>query len=143
MVFGEFQWVELIYGFFGSFFGLLLALFTDNLIDKREEKRKINTVLEAIHTELKDTVGLIDDEDGEIMLISTFVWKSVTSSDFFSTILHEETEKCSLILRIYSGIDALMNLQEKYPTLVKERAAVIESILENFNQFDRIMKNKK
>ena len=145
MVFGEFQFVELIYGFLGSFFGLLLALLTDNFIAKREEKRKINTVLEAIHSELLGIADLIDDEENEeeVAMISTFVWKSVISSDFFSTVLHSEKEKCFAILKIYNGIHAFTNLQEKYSQEVGCMAQVKNCILESIKEFDIMMQETK
>jgi len=142
MIFGEFQWVELVYGFFGSFVGFLLALLTDNYIQKREERSKIATVLEAIESELRSTAALLseggDDDDG-LMFFSTFVWDSVTASDFFPTLLHEENEKCSLLIKVYSGFDTIKGVQEKYPDLTQEINFIKKQILEAIDEFCRLM----
>ncbi len=146
MIFGEFQWVELIYGFFGSFVGFLLAILTDNYFKKQDERGKIKTVLEAVETELKSTAELLDDDDDEqeqLMFFSTFVWQSITASDFFPTLLHEENEKCSLLIQIYTGLDTIRNVQEKFPDLVDETKGIRAQVLQGINEFCRLMDDGK
>lgn len=146
MIFGEFQWVELIYGFFGSFVGFLLAILTDNYFKKQEERGKIKTVLEAVESELKSTAMLLDSEDGEseqLMFFSTFVWESITASDFFSTLLHEEKEKCSLLIQIYTGLDTIRSVQEKFPDLVSETDGIRCQVLVGIGEFCALMESGK
>jgi len=146
MIFGEFQWVELIYGFFGSFVGFLLALLTDNYIKKHEEKSKIRTLLKTIHTECQSIYALLDEnKDGSnnVMLFSTFVWDSVTATDFFPTLLHEEQEKCALLIEIYSELNALKELQHNYSEYTDEINFIKNEVLSLIQQFELAMKNVK
>ena len=146
MTFGEFQWVELIYGLFGSFVGFLLALLTDNMIKKQEDRAKIATVLESIESELKSTAHFLsdgEDDADQLMFFCTFVWDSVTASDFFPTLLHEEHEKCSLLIQIYSGLDTVKTVQEKYPDLAGEITPIKQQILEGIDTFCKMMERSK
>lgn len=142
MSFGEFQWVELLYGFFGSFVGFLLALLTDNYIKKREEKSKIKTLLDAIQSECQNIYELIKSNlDGEdnLMFFSTFVWDSVTATDFFPTLLHEEREKCDILISIYSNLSALKELQNDYSTYAEEINHIKIEIVSLIESFEKAM----
>ena len=145
MLFGEFYWVEIVYALIGSFFGFVLALLMDNGIKKGEEKNKIQTVLATIKAELDAVKRMLESSgtDASVMIFSTYVWQSVSASDFFTTLLHKETEKCSLLIEIYSELDAIREIQEKYPDMTEAIAAAKADIILSIDKFNSLSEDKK
>lgn len=128
MSFGEFQWVEIVYGLIGSFVGLFLALFADGLIKKQEEMKKITTLIETIIQECKSVECQIKESWDKDMLFSTFIWDSITSTDFFPVLLHEEQETCRILIQVYSNLNALRELQNRGPEDVCDYEKTITKI---------------
>ncbi len=146
MTFGDFQWVELLYGFFGSFVGFLLALLTDSHLKKREETSKIKTLLKTIQAECQSIYALIKnniEHNDDLMLFSTFVWDSITSTDFFPTLLHQEQEKCNFLIAIYSELNVLKELQNNHPTYTQEINSIKIEILSLIENFENTMQSEK
>ena len=128
MVMGEFQWVEIIYSFFGSLAGFLLPIIAGAIWGKVAEKRRLATIRRAIKCELDDILcnlnGIVAVDSGDTdQLAATFemeciVWDSVKNSDIFIELIHEHNDEYLTLIKIYNRLVYLNRYEDKYDEIM-------------------------
>jgi hypothetical protein len=128
MVMGEFQWVEIIYSFFGSLAGFLLPILAGAVWGKVAEKRRLATIRRAIKCELDDILANLiniakEDDPTSEYLAATFemeciVWDSVKSSDIFIELIHKHNDEYLTLIKIYNHLVYLNKYEDKYDEIM-------------------------
>ena len=117
--FGEFQWVEIIYGIIGSFIGIFVPLFIEKLSARKQEKDGRNKLLSSLNRELASVKQLIDDyrkpeHQYDIFSFSTFVWQSIIAAGMLPDILADRNIQGELLIEIYSDLALLQELHDEF-----------------------------
>lgn len=144
--FGDFQWVEIIYGIIGSFIGIFVPLFIEKISARKQEKEARNKLLSSLNRELDSVKALIEEyrdpsHQYDIFSFSTFVWQSIISAGMLPDMLADKNIQAELLIEIYSDLALLQELHDEFCQCNNQEdlPMIYDSILQERNEvYDKI-----
>lgn len=119
MSFGEFQWVEIIYGMIGSFVGIVIPLWIDKSRARKQEKEARQKLIASLNRELDSVKEMIEEYEKpehayDTFSFTTFVWDSVISAGMLTDMLSDKAIEGTLLMEIYSDLALLKEYHDEF-----------------------------
>ena len=119
ITFGEFQWVEIIYGMIGSFVGIFIPLWIDKNRARKQDKEARQKLIASLNRELDSVKEMIEEyqkpeHEYDTFSFTTFVWDSVISAGMLTDMLSDKAIQGTLLMEIYSDLSLLREYHEEF-----------------------------
>lgn len=142
------NWLEIVYTFIGSFLGFCFALATEGLISYWLNKRAKMRLFSNLKDELKNTILASykgKEETHGVILFELPVWTAITQSDNILFLKKMNATLYDSIIAIYNGVFAIKRLEENFNNnenvIFEKRMDTVDKItklLEDINIWKKI-----